>query len=78
MIEQDSLLEVIADGLEVDVSDISIDTKASDIEDWDSLGHLNLLMKLDEAFGDISEKVPELASASSVKEIYELVSAYKS
>ena len=41
MIEQNSLLEIIADGIEVEVSDISIDTKASDIEDWDSLGHVN-------------------------------------
>tara|TARA_Y200000002_G_C22522155_1_gene596018 strand:+ start:657 stop:893 length:237 start_codon:yes stop_codon:yes gene_type:complete len=77
MINEDRLFQVVADGLEVDASDISIETKASDISDWDSLGHLNLLMKLDEAFDDISEKVPELASASSVKEIYELVSAYK-
>ena len=77
MIEQDSLLEVIADGLEIESSDISMETKASDIADWDSLGHLNLLMKLDEAYNDVSEKIPELASVSSVKEIFDLISNYK-
>ena len=30
-------------------------------------------MKLDENFNDISEKIPALASASSVKEIYDLI-----
>ena len=77
MIEQDSLLEVIADGLETESSDISMETKASDIAVWDSLGHLNLLMKLDEAYNDVSEKIPELASVSSVKEIFDLISNYK-
>ena len=75
MISEDHLLQVVADGLEVDVSDISIQSKASEIKDWDSLGHLNLLMKLDEAFDDVSERVPELASASSIQEIYDLVSS---
>ena len=73
MISSDDLLKVVADGLEVDLSDISMETKASDLSDWDSLGHLNLLMKLDENFNDISEKVPNLASVSSVQEIYDLI-----
>ena len=73
MISSDDLLKVVADGLDVDLSDISMETKASDLSDWDSLGHLNLLMKLDENFNDISEKIPALASASSVKEIYDLI-----
>jgi len=73
MISSDDLLRVVAEGLEVDLSDVSMDTKSSDLVDWDSLGHLNLLMKLDENFDDISEKVPNLASVSSVKEIYDLI-----
>ena len=73
MISSDDLLRVVAEGLEVDLSDVSMDTKSSDLVDWDSLGHLNLLMKLDENFNDISEKVPNLASVSSVKEIYDLI-----
>ena len=73
MISSDDLLRVVAEGLEVDLSDVSMDTKSSDLLDWDSLGHLNLLMKLDENFDDISEKVPNLASVSSVKEIYDLI-----
>lgn len=73
MISSDDLLKVVADGLDVDLSDISMETKASDLSDWDSLGHLNLLMKLDENFNDISEKVPNLASVSSVQEIYDLI-----
>ena len=73
MISSDELLRVVAEGLELDLSDVSMDTKSSDLVDWDSLGHLNLLMKLDENFDDISEKVPNLASVSSVKEIYDLI-----
>ena len=73
MISSDDLLKAVANGLEVDLSDISMETKASELSDWDSLGHLNLLMKLDENFNDISEKVPNLASASSVQEIYDLI-----
>ena len=44
-----------------------------DLVEWDSLGHLTLLMKLDEKFDDITEKIPELASATSVKEIISLI-----
>ena len=73
MIELEKLLEVIADGLDVEQSSVNIDTKSSNVEEWDSLGHLTLLMKLDEEFDDISEKIPEMASAGSIQEIYDLI-----
>ena len=73
MIDENKLLRVIADGLDTDLSEISLSTKSSDLPQWDSLGHLTLLMKLDEEFDNLTEKVPEIASASSVEEIFNLI-----
>ena len=73
MIDENKLLKVIAGGLDADPSEISLSTKSSDLPEWDSLGHLTLLMKLDEEFDNLTEKVPEIASASSVEEIFNLI-----
>tara|TARA_B100000575_G_C22600418_1_gene375510 strand:- start:135 stop:374 length:240 start_codon:yes stop_codon:yes gene_type:complete len=73
MINENKLLRVIASGLDVELSELSLSTKSSDLAQWDSLGHLSLLMKLDEEFDNLTEKVPEIASASSVEEILNLI-----
>lgn len=67
------IFKTIAIALDVDASQINIDTNSNELEEWDSLGHLSLLMELDKAFNDISEKAPQLASASTVKEIVDAV-----
>ena len=73
---EQKILNVIAKALGIDVSKISLETTSNDLEEWDSLGHLSLLMELDKAFNDVSEKAPQLASASTVKEIVDAVIEY--
>jgi hypothetical protein len=45
------------------------------IDEWDSLGQISILARLDLAYDDITEKVSDLASALSVAEIYKLLRA---
>ena len=70
---EQKILNVIAKALDIDVSKISLETTSNDFEEWDSLGHLSLLMELDNNFDTVSEKAPQLASASTVKEIVDAV-----
>jgi acyl carrier protein len=67
----DSFARVVAEGLEVDPSLVSGATQASDIETWDSLGHLTLLMHLEKEFDGVTADMPELGGATSVKEMYD-------
>ena len=73
---EQKILNVIAKALDIDVSKISLETTSNDLEEWDSLGHLSLLMELDNNFDNVSEKAPQLASASTVKEIVDAVLEY--
>ena len=67
------IISEIARALEVDESFISINTINSDVDEWDSLGQISILVRLDLIFNNISERVPALASVSSVKEIVKLI-----
>lgn len=69
MITEEEIIKIVADGLAVDDKDVTIDSKASDIPEWDSLGHLSVLSKIQETLGDRYQESEELASAVSVKEI---------
>lgn len=71
MISQDQVISIIASALEVDKNSINIDTKSSDLPEWDSLGHLAVLSKISEEIGDQYNESQELASSSSVKEIFD-------
>ena len=68
------IISEIAKALELDVALITIDTQSSDIEAWDSLGQISILVGLDEVFDNVSERVPDLAASVSVREIVELIS----
>ena len=67
----DQVRQLVASALEVEVGLVSADTKAGDLELWDSLGHISILSEIDRVFGGVSERCPQLASANSVQEIYD-------
>lgn len=47
-------------------------TTSADIEKWDSLGQFSLIDYLDQHYNNITKKKPDLALASSVKELYDM------
>jgi acyl carrier protein len=57
---------------DVDPNTITLDTSASDIPLWDSVGHLSLASHLEEAFG-ISLDVDELMEMETVGEIVRVI-----
>ena len=64
MISSEQLASEIATALEVDPALVTINTVSTDLEEWDSLGHITILTRLDDLFDNISERVPELAEAT--------------
>ena len=70
---EQEIIKLICESLEADISSVTQESTSYDIDEWDSLGHLSILQLLDSKYNDITERVPELASASSVKEIINLV-----
>lgn len=72
-VDIEQLIAGIADALEVEASAVTIDTRSSEIEEWDSLGHISVMTYLDRTYDEITERVPDFASATSVQEILELL-----
>ena len=70
---KEEIFKLICEALGSDLSEISIESTSNDIDEWDSLGHLSILQELDLKYNNITDRVPELASVSSVKEIVDLV-----
>lgn len=68
MTEEQLLVEIGA-ALEVDVGTLNIQTVNTDIEQWDSLGHISILARLDSLFANVTERFPELAEATTIMEI---------
>ena len=66
------VVELIAEALSVDASEINENTTASDIEMWDSIGVVNLVAMLDEKF-NIELRVEEMEQVTSVNQILELL-----
>ena len=52
--------------------EVNSETTAADIENWDSLGQFQLIDYLDENFDNITKKQKSLATASSVKALFEM------
>lgn len=73
MMQPELLCELVGRAIGVDETLVTMDTNSSDFPEWDSLGHINVLMALQEHFGDNYQEDPSLASAVSVKEIYEVL-----
>jgi acyl carrier protein len=57
---------------DIDPQLVSMETTASDISAWDSVGHLSLAGSLEEVFG-ISLDVDDLMEMESVREIVRII-----
>jgi len=65
--------EAFKNAFDIDPSQITMETSASDIPLWDSVGHLSLASNLEEVFG-ISLDVDELMEMENVREIVRVIS----
>ena len=74
-ITSEKVISEIAAALEISLDRVGLKSTSSDLEEWDSLGHLSILSRLDSVFDNVTEKIPELASAGSVEEIVRLLNS---
>jgi len=70
---ENDVIEIIETVLKLDNSHIDINSTVDNIEEWDSLGHLGVLVALDKAFDGKIASIQEMATADSVKKILQIL-----
>ena len=68
----DRLNEVFRDVFDDDEITVNEDTTADDIEDWDSLEHINLIAAVEDEFG-VRFKMGEVSSMKNVGEMVDII-----
>ena len=68
----EKIIEIVEAALELSPGTVNADSTTESLDAWDSLGHISILVSLDKELGDISERQPEVATAKSIQEIFEL------
>lgn len=67
---EDKFLTIVAKALDIKKKKISIKTKITDLEEWDSLGHLAILSALDKSSKKKISKIPKIAESKNLQTIY--------
>lgn len=69
---EESFIECLAEALEVDSTVLTKDTKFKELEEWDSMTRLSVIVVLDEQYGvQISEK--RFSEIQLVEDLYKEV-----
>lgn len=71
---EDKFLSFVADVLNIDVKKISMESKYGDVENWDSVMMLNLVMELEEEY-DCSIPIEKITKGISLRELFNLATA---
>lgn len=66
------IIQVFADVFQKNESDIKFSDSKMDIESWDSIGHLRLIMSLEEKF-NIRLKTNDIIRIDSVKKCIDII-----
>lgn len=72
----DELRDIMATALEIPAETIREDSAMADIEEWDSLGHVHIMVALEQAF-DLYMDVEDFAELDSVPAILQYLSKEK-
>jgi acyl carrier protein len=67
-----SVTEIMRDVFDLDDLDVSLETTAEDVEEWDSLSHIRLIVASERKFG-FKFKNSEIESLKNVGELVNLV-----
>jgi acyl carrier protein len=73
MINERKVIDVISGALNIENNLISINSSSENLEEWDSLSHLSILVALDQWLDGAASKMTDLATATSVKEIIDVL-----
>ena len=65
---ESKVLSIFKDIFEIEGVELSLDSQQKNIEDWDSIGHIRLMLTIEEEFKIqiLSEKAAELNSVRSI------------
>jgi acyl carrier protein len=69
--KKEDIINIIKDALKVDK--ITIESSVDNLEEWDSLGHLSILVALDKEFDGRLASISDLATADSVEKIISIL-----
>ncbi len=72
-VKDEEILAVIRDALKVKGKQLSLDSSMENVEEWDSLGHLGILVALDKFFEGKVAGINDLVAADSVRKILQIL-----
>ena len=67
------IMAILAEVLEISADRINLNTEQNQLEEWDSLAHLKLIMKLEQEL-NISISMEEVSELTSIDKIYSIIS----
>ena len=76
-ITKKEVFNCIAKALKVNLKKINIDSNSDNIENWDSLGQLNIMIELDKKLKGKTFKIDKIANAYSSKKLIKLLKSKK-
>ena len=76
-ITKKEVFNCIAKALKINLKKINIDSNSDNIENWDSLGQLNIMIELDKKLKGKTFKIDKIANAYSSKKLIKLLKSKK-
>lgn len=77
MISEKEVISIISKALKLPNKKIKFTSSSKDIEEWDSLGQLNIMMGLDKKLKGKILKIKNISEAYSVREIMKILKKNK-
>lgn len=72
-ISEKDLFAILGKALDREPAAFTLETRAEDIAEWDSMGHLSILVALDTRLEGKVAQIEEMAGANSVRAISDLL-----
>lgn len=70
---ENQILDILTDALSPRATRLTMETRSQDIAEWDSMGHLAVLVSLDSALNGRAASVNHLVTSRSVREIVQVL-----
>lgn len=64
---EQKLIDTVAAALGVPAASLTLDSTPEDVEEWDSLGHINIVSELEAAFG-VSIPIEDITEIHSIRD----------